>query len=64
MFEACTDLGFRDLRPRFFNNNNNWINFPLSYQDIIGKGISTFTGDNNNKNNYFKLKEIEVFRIS
>ena len=35
--------------------------FPISYQDILGKGFSIFTGDI--KNNYFKLKEIEVFKI-
>ena len=35
--------------------------FPKSYQDILGKGISIFTGDANNSN--FKVNEIEVFKI-
>ena len=40
-----------------------WSSFPYTYQDILGKGKSIFTGDYNNKNNYFKIKEIEVFKI-
>ena len=35
--------------------------FPISYNDILGKGYSIFTGDINN--NSFKLKEIEVYII-
>ena len=34
-----------------------------SYQDILGKGSSIFTGDLNNNNISFNLKEIEVFKI-
>ena len=41
-----------------------WSNFPCTYQDNLGKGKSIFTGDFNNSNNNFKLKEIEVFKIS
>ena len=37
--------------------------FPHSYQDILGKGRSIFTGNLNNNNDYFDLKEIEVFKI-
>ena len=37
------------------------IYFPISYEDVLGKGKSIFTGDNNIEN--FKLKEIEVFKL-
>ena len=52
-----------------YNNNNNVNNpncssFPYSYQDTLGKGKSIFTGDMNNNNYYFNLKEVEVFKIS
>ena len=43
-------------------NDSSYSNFPYSYQDILGKGYSIFTGDSNNK--YYKLKEIEVFNLS
>jgi len=43
--------------------NGSYSGFPHSYQDILGKGKSIFTGDLNNSNQYFKLKEIEVFKI-
>ena len=45
----------------FFNNNDTYSYFPSSYEDSIGKGKSIFTGDQNNK--YFKIKEIEVFKL-
>jgi len=44
-------------------NNGTYTNFPYSYEDILGKGKSIFTGDLNNSNQYFKLNEIEVFKI-
>ena len=44
-----------------FYNNSSGASFFHSYQDILGKGISIFSGDNNNGN--FNLKEIEVFKI-
>ena len=31
-----------------------------AYSDVLGKGNSIFSGDNNN---YFKLKELEVFKL-
>jgi len=43
--------------------NGGWSFFPNTYQDILGKGKSIFTGDYNNSNEYFKIKEIEVFKI-
>ena len=34
-----------------------------SYQDVLKKGCSIFTGDPNNNNHKFKLKELEVFKV-
>ena len=42
--------------------NSTYAHFQ-SYQDVLGKGNSIFTGDLNNDNINFKLKEIEVFKI-
>ena len=50
------------LYNNFTNANSNGSGFPSSYQDTLGKGKSIFTGDINNS--YFKLKEVEVFKIS
>jgi len=47
----------------YTNKNGSNASFPHSYQDILGKGKSIFTGDLNNNNQYFNLKEIEVFKI-
>ena len=47
-----------------FNDNSNESYFPSYYKDIIGKGKSIFTGDINNNNTHFKLKEIEIFKLS
>ena len=33
------------------------------YQDNLGKGISIFTGDLNNNNSSYKIKEVEVFKL-
>ena len=43
------------------SNNSSGSGFPHSYQDILGKGESIFSGYNNYGN--FNLKEIEVFKI-
>ena len=43
--------------------NDTYANFPNSYQDILSKGKSIFTGDSDNNNKNFKLKEIEVFKV-
>ena len=61
IFGSGSDLYFYD---NFTNDKYTQINFPYSYQDIIGKGKSIFTGDLNNNNVYFKLKEIEIFKLS
>jgi hypothetical protein len=54
------DLGFYNR----FGDNSNRSGFPSSYQDVLGKGKSIFTGDFNSNNEYFKLKEIEIFKLS
>ena len=46
-----------------FLNNDSYVEFPYSYKDVLQKGNSIFTGDINNNNKKFKLKEIEVFKI-
>ena len=46
------------------SKNGSYANFPsFSYQDILNKGKSIFTGDLNNSNYNINLKEIEVFKI-
>ena len=59
-FGYGADLGFSTS----FGGNSNWSNFPYSYKDVLGKGRSIFTGDFNNNNKKFKLKEIEIFKLS
>ena len=46
-----------------FLNSDSYSNFPCAYMDVLNKGRSIFTGDFNNNNKYFKVKEIEVFKI-
>ena len=46
-----------------FLSQDSYSSFPSKYQDILGKGKSIFTGDINNNNNYFKIREIEVFKL-
>ena len=57
-FGGNHDLSIWD---NFLNNNSSYANLGYSYPDILGRGNSIFSGDNNN--NYFKLKEIEVFKL-
>ena len=52
------DLGISD---NYLNNNSSYCSFGYSYPDVLGKGNSTFSGDVNNI--YFKLKELEVFKL-
>ena len=55
--------------PCFGNECDIWIDFPnnfgsifpYSYKDVLGKGKSIFTGDDDSY--YFSLKEIEVFKL-
>ena len=46
-----------------FNNTDSRSQFPDDYEDSLGKGKSIFTGDLNNNNRDFKVKEIEVFKL-
>ena len=59
-FGGGTDLGINTD----FTNNGGWSWFPSTYQDILEKGKSIFTGDLDNNNIYFKLREIEIFKLS
>ena len=46
----------------FLNNVSSSSNFGnYSYQDVLGKGSSIFSGDTNNNN--FRIKEMEVFKL-
>jgi len=42
-------------------NSGGWSCFPHTYQDVLGKGKSIFSGDSNNIS--FKVMEIEVFKL-
>jgi len=42
-------------------NSNHYLNFPHSYNDVLGYGYQIFKGDNYNYN--FYLQEIEVFKL-
>ena len=44
-----------------FIKEGGFSGFPRSYQDTLGKGKSIFTTDNNSS--YYKIKEIEVFKL-
>ena len=44
-----------------FLNSNSSSNLGYSYQDVLGKGNSIFSGDANNSN--IKIKELEVFKF-
>ncbi len=50
------------MHPDFINSGA-WASFPNTYQDILGKGKSIFTGDINNNHSSIKLNEIEVFKV-
>ena len=45
------------------NNGNCSSSFPRAFEDNLGKGKSIFTGDLNNDNAYYKLSEIEIFKV-
>jgi hypothetical protein len=46
-----------------FNSGDSRSQFPDDYEDSLGKGKSIFTGDLNNNNYEFRVKEIEVFKL-
>ena len=45
----------------YLNNSNSYSLIGHTYQDILGKGNSIFSGDTNNS--HFKVKELEVFKV-
>ena len=47
----------------YLNNGSSYVCLGGAYPDVLGKGNSIFTGDNNNNNTNFKLKELEVFKL-
>ena len=57
------NFGFEDIYfySNFYEEGCSYSKFPKSYQDILGKGYSIFTGNSNN--NVINLKEIEVFKL-
>ena len=58
-FGSCCDITtYSD-----FLNSDSYTDFPCRYADSLGKGKSIFTGDFNNSNTNFRLREIEVFQI-
>ena len=58
-FGSCCDITI----PSDFINSDSCSDFPCRYSDNLGKGRSIFTGDSNNSNSNFRIKEIEVFRM-
>ena len=54
---------YHDLKidDNYLNNSNSYSYIGDTYQDILGKGGSIFSGDINN--NCFKVKELEVFKV-
>ena len=46
-----------------FANSDSNTDFPCRYVDTLGNGRSIFTGDYNNDNTKFRIKEIEVFQL-
>jgi len=46
-----------------FLNKGGWTYFPNTYEDILGKGRSIFTGKDNYNGNGFKIKEVEIFKV-
>ena len=47
----------------YLNNTSSNSYLGYAYSDVLGKGYSIFTGDNNGNNHNFKLKELEVFKL-
>ena len=47
-----------------FLEKNSSSNFPEQYNDTTGMGKSLFTGNRNTGESSFKIKEIEVFKVS
>jgi len=47
----------------YLNSTSSYTRLGCYYPDVLGKGRSIFTSDNNNNNQNFKLKELEVFKL-
>ena len=47
--------------PNNYLNSNSYSSLGYSYSDVLGKGNSIFSSNNNSNN--FKLKELEVFKL-
>ena len=45
----------------YLNNNSSYAGLGNAYQDVLGRGNSIFSGDN--QTNQIKLKEMEVFKL-
>ena len=64
-FGLASNIGFENDYTQF---NNCYSYFGVdgrkSYTDSLGKGKSIFTGDENNNNVYYKIKEIETFKLN
>jgi len=61
-FGMSSNIGFTS---DYSKENNCYSNFGVEsgYQDSLGKGKSIFTGDLNNNNIYYKINEIEAFKL-
>ena len=61
-FGNSSNIGFIN---DYSKENNCFSNFGVEsgYQDSLGKGRSIFTGDLNNNNIYYKINEIEAFKL-
>ena len=49
------------ITDNYLNNNSSYASLGYTYTDVLGRGNSIFSGDNNTNN--FKLKEMEVFKL-
>ena len=58
-------IRYNDIQVFADYSNSNCVSvFPCNYKDNSGKGKSIFTGDFNNDNSNFRMKDIEVFKVS
>ena len=61
-FGCSSNIGFQYDYSQS-NNCYSYFGDYSGYKDTLGKGKSIFTGDENNNNQYYKLKEIEAFKL-
>jgi len=47
----------------FIEGSSPYSRFPISYEDVLGKGKSIFTGEFDNNKTELKIKEIEIFKL-